>query len=135
MAATPDTSAIATTGASTAERPPCGVGEIWTRERSLPSSVGELRANWRQLPPTITVDELLESGWLSLTRAPLYRAIARGDLPAVRLGRRTLILTVPLLRLLGIDLDRPAARVSAGQASSQACSPPDVHDVDAGEML
>ncbi len=84
---------------------PGSAAAVSAREPFLPRGVGELRENWRRLPPTITVDQLLKSDWLSLTRAPLYRAIARGDVPAVRFGRRTLILTFPLLRLLGVELD------------------------------
>ena len=73
---------------------------------TLPRGIGELQEHWRDLPATITVDQLLRAHWLGgLTRAPLYRALARGDLPAVKLGRRTLILTVPLLRLLGVKPD------------------------------
>jgi len=31
-----------------------------------------------------------------------YRAVARGDVPSARIGGRTLVLTAPLLRVLGI---------------------------------
>lgn len=96
----------------------------------LPRSVAALRERWRELPPTLTVEQVLDAGWLPLTRAPLYRAIARHEVPAVKLGRRTFILTMPLLRMLGLE---PAVCVTAGQASGQACGPPDVHDVDSDE--
>jgi hypothetical protein len=76
----------------------------------------------------MTADQLLDSGWLGLTRAPLYRAMGRGELPIVKLGRRTLILTVPLLRMLGIDLDGAAADATAGQARAAEGDPANVHD-------
>jgi hypothetical protein len=103
-------------------------GEIGT---DLPRGIGALREHWRELPPTLTADQLLSARWLTNTsRAPLYRAMGRGELPVVKLGRRTFILTVPLLHMLGIDFDRPAVCVTAGHVSSQACRPLDVHDMD-----
>jgi hypothetical protein len=95
----------------------------------LPTSVAELWAHWRELPPTMTAEQLLDAGWFGLTRAPLYRAMGRGELPVVKLGRRTLILTVPLLRMLGIDLDRAAVDAAAGQASAADGGLLNVHDV------
>lgn len=100
----------------------------------LPRGIGALQDHWRELPPMLTADQVLEAGWLGITRAPLYRAIARGELPAVRLGRRVFLLTKPLVHLLlGVDLDDPAVCVTGGQASSQSCSPPHVHDVNGRE--
>ena len=78
------------------------------RAAALPVGIGELREHWRELPPVLSVDDVLAAGWLDLGRSPCYRAIARGDLPAVAIGRRRLLLTAPLLRLIGIDTDRPA---------------------------
>jgi hypothetical protein len=95
---------------------------------ALPRSVAELWAHWRELPPTLSPDAVLEAGWLNLSRSPLYRAIARGELPVVELGRRKLILTVPLLKMLGVDLDRPAVNQTACQACSHEASPLDGHD-------
>lgn len=76
-------------------------------DTELPRTVAELWERWRELPPVLTPDQVLEAGWLGVTRAPLYRAIARGDLPSVRLGRRVFLLTAPLMHLLGVDLDQP----------------------------
>jgi hypothetical protein len=100
---------------------------------ALPHGVAELWERWRELPPTLSPDQVLSAGWLSLTRAPLYRALARHEIPAVKLGRRTLILTVPLLKMLGLDLDRPSVCVTGGQACAHAYRPPNVHDVDIDE--
>lgn len=78
-------------------------------DADLPHGVGELQEHWRELPPTITVEQLLGTGWLGdLSRAPTYRALQTGAIPSVSINRRKLILVVPLLRLLGvIEPDRP----------------------------
>jgi hypothetical protein len=110
-----------------------GAASIPTPADDLPRSVADLQTHWRELPPTLTPDQVLSTGWLSLTRAPLYRAISRHEIPAVKLGRRTLILTAPLLKMLGLDLDRPPVGVTGGQACGQAWSPPGIHDVDGNE--
>ena len=83
------------------------VAEPLARGRDLPRGIGELQERWRELPPTITVEQLLGAGWLGdLSRAPMYRALQTGAIPAVSINRRKLILVVPLLRLLGvIELD------------------------------
>jgi hypothetical protein len=121
-------SARHTTCVPTSRRPAVGASS------ALPTTIAELREHWRNLPLTITVDQLLKAGWLgNLSRAPLYRALSRGDLPVVKLGRRTLILTVPLLHMLGIDLDRPAVGVTGEHACAHAYRPPNVHDVDGGK--
>ena len=75
------------------------------RKCDLPRGIGELREHWRDLPPMLTADQVLEAGWLWITRAPLYRAIVRGDLPTARLGRRVFLLTAPLMRFLGVEDD------------------------------
>ena len=97
----------------------------------LPRGVAELLAQWRELPPTLKPDTVLEAGWLNLSRSPMYRAIARGELPVVELGRRKLFLTVPLLRMLGLNLeDHPAVGTTAGQAQPQASWPRRDHGAD-----
>ena len=75
------------------------------RAAELPVEAGELKDCWRKLPLTLPPDAVLKAGWLGLSRSPMYRAIARGELPVVELGRRKLFLTLPLLRMLGLDLD------------------------------
>jgi hypothetical protein len=77
--------------------------ELLARERELPHGIGELQERWRDLPPTITVEQLLRARWLGdLSRAPMYRALQAGAIPSVSINRRKLILVVPLLRLLGV---------------------------------
>jgi hypothetical protein len=80
---------------------------LLARERDLPRGVGALQAHWRELPATLPLWP--QTGQLlGLSRAATFRAAARGDFEVVTLGRRKLALTVPLLKLLGLDLvERP----------------------------
>jgi excisionase family DNA binding protein len=64
----------------------------------------------RDLPPTITVE--LAGELLGISRRSAYRAAARGELPALRLGRRLVVPTARLLVLLGVEMDDPLARAS-----------------------
>ena len=52
---------------------------------------------------TITVDEAAAA--LGLGRTATYDAVRRGEIPSVRLGRRVLIPTGPLLEMLGAGSD------------------------------
>jgi len=40
---------------------------------------------------------------LNLSRNATYEAVARGDIPSMRVGKRILVLTAPLCRKLGIE--------------------------------
>lgn len=62
--------------------------------------------------PLLSVDELLElvPGWPA-SRSATYRAMSTGDLPSVRIGRRLLLPTAELRRLLGLD---DASETAAG---------------------
>lgn len=42
---------------------------------------------------------------LGLSRASTYDAVARGQIPAIRVGRRLLVPTAALRRMLGLDSD------------------------------
>ncbi|MBY5163133.1 helix-turn-helix domain-containing protein [Nitriliruptoria bacterium AS10] len=53
------------------------------------------------LPPTISVEEA--GTILGISRRAAYRAVHRGELPAVRIGRRLLVPSARLLHLLGLD--------------------------------
>jgi excisionase family DNA binding protein len=53
------------------------------------------------LPATLTVEEAARL--LRIGRNQAYQAVASGELPAKRIGRRWVIPTVRLLRLLGVD--------------------------------
>lgn len=51
--------------------------------------------------PVLRVEEA--GAFLGLGRSSAYSAVARGDLPAIRIGRRWVVPTAALRRLLGLD--------------------------------
>ena len=53
------------------------------------------------LPATITVEQAAEI--LGISRSAAYRAVARGEIPVIRIGRRLLVPTAKLLAMLGIE--------------------------------
>jgi excisionase family DNA binding protein len=57
----------------------------------------------QDLPPTLTVEQAAKL--LGVGRNQTYEAVAKGELPAMRIGRRWVIPTVRLLRLLGVGVD------------------------------
>jgi excisionase family DNA binding protein len=57
------------------------------------------------LRPTLTVDEIVDHEWLPVSRQSLYAAIEAGEVPAIRVGRRILVPTSALRRLVGLDVD------------------------------
>jgi excisionase family DNA binding protein len=61
----------------------------------------EARELARSLPPVITVAQ--GGALLGLGRAAAYEAVQRGELPALRFGRRLLVPTACVLALLGLD--------------------------------
>jgi excisionase family DNA binding protein len=61
------------------------------------------------LPPTISVERA--GAILGVSRRSAYRAVARGQIPAIRIGRRLLVPTAELLGLLGLVTDVDAATV------------------------
>ncbi|MGI8680652.1 MAG: helix-turn-helix domain-containing protein [Mycobacteriales bacterium] len=46
---------------------------------------------------------------LGLSKASTYDAVARGDIPSIRIGRRLLVPTAALRRMLQLDGKNPAA--------------------------
>ncbi len=52
---------------------------------------------------TVTVPEAAEV--LGISRNSAYAAVQRGELPALRIGRRTVIGVPALLKLLGVEGD------------------------------
>ncbi len=50
-------------------------------------------------PATMTIAEAAEL--LGISRSAAYRAVARGEIPTIRIGRRFLVPTAKLYRLLG----------------------------------
>lgn len=51
--------------------------------------------------PTMRVDEVAIE--LGISRASAYEAVARGEIPSIRIGRRVLVPTAALRRMLGVD--------------------------------
>ncbi len=67
-----------------------------------------------KLPLTISITEA--AALLGIGRNQAYQAAARGELPVLRLGRRLLVPTAPLQRMLGLaDVDQEHERVGAGR--------------------
>jgi len=66
----------------------------------------------RDLPPTISVAKA--AALLGISRNAAYQAIAAGELPALRLGRRLLVPTARLGALLGLELQPGRAAAAAG---------------------
>lgn len=64
------------------------------RSETLKEEAVELK----DLPPTISVSQASEV--LGISRRSAYRAATRGELPAIRIGRRLLVPTNRLLELL-----------------------------------
>jgi excisionase family DNA binding protein len=71
------------------------------------------------LPPTISVEQAGEL--LGVSRRAAYRAVHRGDIPSLHVGRRLLVPTAHLLEMLGLD-DRP--RVTVDTTMLDALSQP-----------
>jgi excisionase family DNA binding protein len=67
-----------------------------------------------RLPPTLSVEEA--GALLGLSRSAAYRAAQSGELRTLRYGRRLLVPTVPLLRLLDLLPDgEPTLRAPLGE--------------------
>lgn len=55
---------------------------------------------------------------LGLSKASTYEAVARGDIPSIRIGGRLLVPTAALRRML--SMDAPADSAHAGKGSTGA---------------
>jgi hypothetical protein len=95
----------------------------------LPRTLADLRRQWQSLPPTLAPQDLLDAGWVGLSRPTLYRSLNGGDIDAVRFGGHAWrIKTLPLLRQLGVIDCEPVSAALAGQGSDDARRPRDDHD-------
>lgn len=70
-----------------------------------------------QLPPILTVERA--GKLLGMSRSAAYRAVDRGDIPALRMGGRWLVPTAALLRLIGVAeaVDEAIVAFADGSAS------------------
>lgn len=55
--------------------------------------------------PTLTVEQA--GAFLGLGRSAAYAAVGRGEIPTIKFGRRIIVPTAALLRLLAVDDGRP----------------------------
>ena len=58
------------------------------------------------MPATMTIPEAAEL--LGISRSAAYRAVTRGEIPTIRIGRRLLVPTAKLYAILGL-LPGPAS--------------------------
>lgn len=69
--------------------------------------LGMTRPAWRRVPlanEQATIPVWPETGEImGLSKASTYDAIARGDIPSIRIGRRIVVPTAGLRRLLQLD--------------------------------
>ncbi len=61
--------------------------------------------------PTLTVEEA--GRFLGLGRSASYEAVRRGEIPSLRLGRRRVVPTAALRRLLALDVDDAPGQTGA----------------------
>ena len=52
------------------------------------------------MPATLTIPEAAEL--LGISRSAAYRAVTRGEIPTIRIGRRLLVPTAKLYAMLGL---------------------------------
>ncbi len=72
------------------------------------------RSDLGGLPATMSVEEA--GALLGLSRSAAYRAAQSGELRTLRYGRRLLVPTVPLLRLLDLlPAEEPTLPASVGE--------------------
>jgi len=65
----------------------------------------EVRCNGQLLPPTLTVKQAAEMAGCGVSAA--YEACRQARWPALRITeRRVVIVTVPFLRMLGLEVDQ-----------------------------
>ena len=53
--------------------------------------------------PTITPEQLHQSGILPVSRNGIYEAIRRGEIQAIEIGRKKAVVTASLRKMLGIE--------------------------------
>jgi excisionase family DNA binding protein len=68
-----------------------------TKEHAMSTTV--ITPDLTALPATMTIPEVAEL--LGISRSAAYRAVARGEIPTIRIGRRLLVPTAKLYAMLG----------------------------------
>lgn len=62
------------------------------------------------LSPTITVEEAAR--WMGVSRAAAYQGVRNGSIPSLRVGRRVVVPTATLLKMLGLEDRLPEVSAS-----------------------
>lgn len=75
--------------------------------RCVVSANGSLTLDDLRKRPTVSVPD--GGACIGLSRNASYEAAKRGDLPTIRVGRRVVVPTAPLLRMLGVEDREPHA--------------------------
>ena len=70
--------------------------------RTTPAMGQVLPKELQDLPPTLTVEQTARL--IRIGRNAAYEAVASGELPAIRIRSRWVVLTVPLLEMLGVKV-------------------------------
>lgn len=73
-----------------------------------------LDLDWLQRSTLATLSIAQTAKLLGLNQRSVSGAVARGELPSLRIGRRILIPRLALLRLLGADPDTPNVNTPSG---------------------
>lgn len=75
---------------------------------SLPAHAHDVRVSvlGADLPLTLGVERAARL--VGIARSSMYAAVKRGDVPATRINGRTVVLTVPLLKQLGVEIESDA---------------------------
>ena len=97
------------------------IGALVEACRTMLNSIMSIRQTFDFDPLRLALTPTEAAAALGVSKAHVYRMIRRGELHAVRLGRRLSVPTVGLMRLL--DVPRPSPGVGGEQAVEPVASP------------
>ena len=84
------------------------IATCWTRSHTRVVTEALMPRELLDLPPTLTVEHAARL--CGIGRNAAYEAVASGELPGMRIGRRWVVPTMRLLRLLGVGVDEETDR-------------------------
>lgn len=70
----------------------------------------------KALPATLTVEAAGKI--MGISRASAYQAVRDGTIPSIRLGRRVVVPTARLLKMLGLDPESAAVTLAGSQVGA-----------------
>ena len=76
------------------------------------------RITWSDPEGRLTISVPEAGQWLSLGRDAAYAAVARGEIPSLRLGRRIVVPVPKLLQMLGATPDMSADPAPTGPSTT-----------------